>query len=60
MDLINPRWKDYAEKIAKNWKEKISPEDLVLIPGDISWAMRLEEALIDLENGSTNSPEKNP
>lgn len=49
MDLINPRWKDYAERIAKNWKERISPEDLVLIPGDISWAMRLEEALTDLE-----------
>ena len=31
-----------------NWKRLIRDDDLVLIPGDISWAMRLEEALIDL------------
>jgi len=30
-------------KIKTHWLEKISPQDLVLIPGDISWAMTLEE-----------------
>ncbi len=49
MEVFGPAWKQYAEKIASNWKRLISQEDLILIPGDISWAMRLEEALIDLQ-----------
>lgn len=48
MELFGSGWKDYATRIEKNWRERIDPNDLVLIPGDISWAMRLEEALIDL------------
>ncbi|MBI2811771.1 MAG: metallophosphoesterase [Candidatus Melainabacteria bacterium] len=49
MEAFGASWENYAEKIAANWKKMISPDDLVLIPGDISWAMRLEEALIDLK-----------
>ena len=49
MDIFGENWIDHEEKIIKNWKEKISDEDLVLIPGDISWALRLEEAAFDLE-----------
>ncbi|MBS0620733.1 MAG: metallophosphoesterase [Verrucomicrobia bacterium] len=49
MEVFGPDWKDYAEKIATHWKQQIAPSDLVLIPGDISWAMKLEEALIDLK-----------
>ena len=49
MDLFGDDWKNHAEKIALHWKSVVHPEDLVLIPGDISWAMRLEEALIDLQ-----------
>jgi predicted phosphohydrolase len=48
MDIYGPEWKDHAGQIAAHWKASIAPEDLVLIPGDISWAMRLEEALPDL------------
>jgi predicted phosphohydrolase len=48
MEAFGPSWKDYAAKIKTHWEELISPEDLVLIPGDISWAMHLNEALIDL------------
>jgi predicted phosphohydrolase len=49
MEAFGSAWKHYTEKIALNWRKLISPDDLILIPGDISWAMRLEEALADLE-----------
>lgn len=49
MEAFGPAWEKYAERIAANWKKLIKPEDLVLIPGDISWAMRLEEAAVDLQ-----------
>ena len=48
MDYFGPAWANHAEKIAAHWKNSIAPDDLVLIPGDISWAMKLEEAMADL------------
>jgi len=48
MDFFGPLWKEHAANIEKNWRTCISPQDLVLIPGDISWAMRPEEAVADL------------
>ncbi len=48
MEAFGPAWHNYAEKIASHWKQLVSPHDLVLIPGDISWAMHLEQALVDL------------
>lgn len=49
MDIFGPRWQAHAEKIRSNWKNIIRPEDLVLIPGDLSWALKLEEAIPDLQ-----------
>lgn len=49
MEDFGPAWHNYAEKIADNWKKLVSPNDLVLIPGDVCWAKHLEEALIDLK-----------
>lgn len=49
MDVFGPEWIGYTEKIEKNWRDQISSDDLVLIPGDISWAMHPEEAVPDLE-----------
>ena len=49
MDIFGPAWENHAEKIAENWKQVVSPEDLVLIPGDISWAMKPEDAVADLQ-----------
>ena len=49
MDVFGSHWKDYTEKIEKHWKACITPADLILIPGDISWAMHSEEARPDLE-----------
>ncbi len=49
MEVFGEQWAKYPEKIARAWKELIGPEDLVLIAGDISWAMRLNEAKVDLD-----------
>ncbi|MBF8263880.1 MAG: Phosphoesterase [Parachlamydiales bacterium] len=49
MDIFGPVWKDHAKKIEQSWRDLVHPDDLVLIPGDISWAMRLEEAVADLQ-----------
>ena len=49
MEIFGRRWSGYMEKISKNWKAIVSPEDTVVIPGDISWALSLEEAESDLK-----------
>jgi predicted phosphohydrolase len=42
-------WNNHVEQVEKNWKALVHPEDLVLIPGDISWAKTEKEAKPDLE-----------
>lgn len=49
MDIFGPVWDNYLEEIERDWEEKVGDNDVVLISGDISWAMRLQEALPDLE-----------
>lgn len=49
MDLFGAQWTDHPEKVKANWLKLIAPEDLVLIAGDISWAMHPEQAKVDLE-----------
>ncbi len=44
MEVFGARWKDYTEKLKKNWTALVKPTDTVILPGDISWAMTLEEA----------------
>ena len=47
MDIFGARWQDHAEKIQKNWRSLITPEDTVIVPGDITWAMTTVEAVED-------------
>src|SRR4029077_7669031 len=49
MDVFGSHWKGYTEKIEEHWRSCITPDDLVLIPGDISWALHLEEVIPDLD-----------
>ena len=49
MDVFGPEWQGYTDRLAVAWREQIKVNDLVLVAGDISWAMRLEEAVPDLE-----------
>ncbi len=48
MEVFGPAWKDYSEKIKREWQNHISSTDLILVAGDISWGMNLEQALKDL------------
>lgn len=48
MAIFGTVWKDHALQIAQNWQNLVKPEDLVLLPGDISWAMDPKDALADL------------
>lgn len=49
MDIFGPVWDGYLDIIEKDWVDKVSEDDIVLISGDISWAMRLNEAEPDLQ-----------
>jgi predicted phosphohydrolase len=49
MEKFGRRWLGYTDKIRKNWEAVVSPDDTVVIPGDISWAMKLEESLSDFQ-----------
>ena len=47
MDIFG--WGNHTEKIKQDWLEKVNKDDTVIIPGDFSWAMQLEEAYKDFE-----------
>ncbi|MBO5898313.1 MAG: metallophosphoesterase [Clostridia bacterium] len=48
MEAFGSRWQDYILRLEKNWRAVVSEDDTVVLPGDISWAMTLEEAREDL------------
>ncbi|MDP8224626.1 MAG: metallophosphoesterase [Candidatus Lernaella stagnicola] len=48
MDVFGPQWENHAAKIAAKWAEVVAADDVVLLPGDTSWAMRLSEVQPDL------------
>lgn len=47
MEAFGTRWKDYVQRLEKNWRAVVSDTDTVVLPGDISWAMTLDEAQDD-------------
>jgi uncharacterized protein len=49
MELFGDKWREHYRRIYRNWLDLISDHDLVLIPGDISWANNLEEAEHDFD-----------
>ncbi len=44
---VFPGWEHYVERLEANWRALVAPEDTVVIPGDISWGMSLEQAKAD-------------
>lgn len=48
MDIFGG-WNDYTERLKNNWQRLVTENDTVVINGDISWAMTLQEALSDFE-----------
>lgn len=49
MDIFGGNWQNHTEKLKANWQNTIAPDDLVLIGGDISWAMKIEETKLDFD-----------
>jgi len=49
MDRFGAVWVDHAAKMQAAWDESVGAKDIVLVPGDISWAKRFEDVLPDLE-----------
>lgn len=49
MEKFGTKWRDYHKKLEKNFRAIINDDDTVIIPGDISWAMTLEEARQDFK-----------
>ena len=49
MAVFGPHWNNHTERIRTHWLELVAPEDTVVLPGDISWALTLAEALPDLQ-----------
>ncbi|MCM1363911.1 MAG: metallophosphoesterase [Faecalibacterium sp.] len=48
MDIFRG-WNDYEKRLEKNWRAIVNEDDTVVIAGDISWAMKLEEAVSDFK-----------
>ena len=48
MDVFGETWRDHENQIRRHWLEQVAAEDVVLLPGDLSWAMTLEEVQPDL------------
>ena len=42
-------WDNYTERITANWKRLIKENDTVILPGDFSWGLKLEETKKDFE-----------
>lgn len=49
MDIFGENWENHELKIQKDWQERIKEDDTVLLPGDFSWAMALQDTLEDFK-----------
>ena len=49
MSIFVEIWEGHSEKIKNNWISKVKPEDTVVLPGDFSWAMYLQDTYKDFE-----------
>lgn len=49
MTIFGKQWEDHVQRVRRRWSELVGDGDLVLMPGDLSWGMTLEEARPDLE-----------
>lgn len=49
MDVFGDRWFNHAERIRENWCKTVDENDTVIVAGDISWGLKLEEARYDLD-----------
>ena len=48
MDVFSG-WENYTQRIQENWNKLVSDDDTVVIAGDISWSMKLEDCYADFD-----------
>ena len=48
MDVFGAHWENHFSRICEDWRARVNDEDVVLLPGDFSWAMTLDEARCDI------------
>lgn len=48
MDIFGEHWEKHFDRIKEDWLGRVTEDDIVLLPGDLSWAMQLQDALQDL------------
>jgi predicted phosphohydrolase len=49
MDVFGAAWEDHATRLETAWREDVAEDDTVIVLGDISWALKTEDAMPDLE-----------
>ena len=49
MYVFGDAWKDHHIKLKENWEKNVNHDDTILLGGDISWAMKLEDAALDFQ-----------
>ena len=49
MDIFGPHWDNHWARIKEHWANNVTDDDIVFLVGDISWALRLDEAACDLQ-----------
>ena len=49
MDIFGVNWEDHYKKIENDWLSKVNDDDLVVLPGDFSWAMDLDDTIEDFK-----------
>ena len=49
MHVFGRGWDNHASRLKEAWLSRVSEDDVVVIPGDISWGLKLEEAMDDIE-----------
>ncbi len=53
MDIFGDHWTDHWQQITNYWEQTITEDDIVLIAGDISWAMTFDDVREDLDKISS-------
>ena len=49
MDIFGSNWEGHEEKVKRDWLEKVKPEDTVILAGDFSWEINLEDTISDFK-----------
>lgn len=48
MDIFGERWRNHPQRVAAAWRERVADDDVVLVAGDVSWALKWPQAEVDL------------